>query len=158
MPVIRQVSAAEGGLASADRPSSSQYRIQRPTRVRYVVMGFLCVLAFLTYFDRVCIMRATGDIEHDLGISDTQMGMIFSAFWLAYALFEVPGGWLGDRFGTRSTLTRIVLAWSLFTALTGSAAGFTSLLVYRLLFGVGEAGGVFELAGVGGCGVLHPPP
>jgi len=135
-------------LASAPVSSPAQYQLSRPTRVRYVVMGFLCVLAFLTYFDRVCIMRATGDIERDLRISDTQMGMIFSAFWLAYALFEVPGGWLGDRFGTRSTLTRIVLAWSLFTALTGSAAGFTSLLVYRLLFGAGEAGAFPNMARV----------
>jgi ACS family glucarate transporter-like MFS transporter len=112
----------------------------RPTHVRYWVMLCLCVLSFLTYFDRSFITRIQGTIQHDLIISDTQMGFIFSAFWLAYALFELPGGWLGDRFGARGTLVRVVLAWSLFTALSGSAVGFISLLACRFLFGVGEAG------------------
>src|SRR5262249_58024010 len=103
-------------------------------------MAFLCVLSFLTYFDCVCIMRAQNDIQGDLGINDEQMGLIFGAFWLAYALFEIPGGWMGDRYGSRITLTRIVLAWSLFTVLSGSATGFVSLLTYRFLFGAGEAG------------------
>ncbi len=112
----------------------------RPTHVRYVVLTFLCALSFLTYFDRVCIMRAQPEIQRDLFVSDAQMGWIFSAFWLAYALFEIPGGWMAERFGARRTLTRIVLAWSLFTALSGSAGGFLSLLTFRFLFGVGEAG------------------
>ena len=102
-------------------------------------MAFLCAVAFLSYFDRVCIVRAQGDIQHDLHITDRQMGLILSVFWLGYALFEIPGGWMGDRFGARRTLTRIVVAWSAFTALSGMAAGFTSLFVYRLLFGAGEA-------------------
>src|SRR5260221_11827142 len=85
--------------------------IARPRHVRYGVMGFLCVLSLLTYFDRVCIMRVQENVQHDLSITDRQMGFIFSAFWLAYALFEIPGGWWGDRFGARRTLTRVVLAW-----------------------------------------------
>ena len=109
-------------------------------------MAFLCVLSFLTYFDRVCIMRAQGDIQKDLGLSDAQMGLVFGAFWLAYALFEIPVGWWGDRFGARRTLTRIVLAWSLFTALSGTATGFLSLLAFRFLFGVGEAGAYPNMA------------
>jgi MFS family permease len=123
---------------------------QSPTRQRYLVMAFLCVLSFLTYFDRVCIMRAQGDIQRDLQLSDEQMGLIFGAFWLAYALFEIPGGWMGDRYGSRVTLTRIVLAWSLFTLLSGSATGFVSLLTYRLLFGAGEAGAYPNMARVQG--------
>jgi MFS family permease len=122
--------------------------ITKATRQRYVVMAFLCVLSFLTYFDRVCIMRAQGDIQRDLDISDERMGLVFGAFWLAYALFEIPGGWMGDRYGARVTLTRIVLAWSLFTVLSGSATGFVSLLVYRFLFGVGEAGAYPNMARV----------
>src|SRR2546422_8714432 len=113
---------------------------RRPTHVRYGVMAFLCALSFLTYFDRVCIVRAQGDIQRDLGLSDTQMGTVLGAFWFAYALFESPVGWWGDRFGARRTMTRIVLAWSLFTALSGSATGFLSLLAFRFLFGLGEAG------------------
>jgi ACS family glucarate transporter-like MFS transporter len=118
------------------------------TRRRYVVMAFLCVLAFLTYFDRVCIVRGQEVIQRDLGMSDDQMGLIFGAFWLAYALFELPGGWLGDRYGARLTLTRIVLAWSFFTVLSGSATGFLSLLAFRFLFGAGEAGAFPNMARV----------
>src|SRR2546428_13986499 len=68
------------------------------------------------------------------------MGFVFSAFTLAYALFEVPSGWFADRFGARVTLTRIVIWWSAMTAATGLAGGLVSLLAVRLLFGVGEAG------------------
>jgi MFS family permease len=121
---------------------------EAPTRRRYVVMAFLCVLSFLTYFDRFCITRAQEDIQNTIGITDPQMGVIIGAFWLAYALFEIPGGWMGDRWGSRRTLARIVLAWSLFTMLTGSATGFISLLVFRFLFGAGEAGAYPNMARV----------
>ena len=131
-------------LSHADAPADDA----RPTHVRWQVMAFLCVLAFLTYFDRVCIMRAQVDIQRDLGLSDYQLGWVLGAFFLAYALFEIPGGWLGDRFGARGTLTRIVLAWSLFTALSGSATGFLSLLTFRFLFGAGEAGAFPNMARV----------
>lgn len=120
----------------------------KASTVRYRVMGFLCVLSFLTYFDRICIMRVQPEIQAELDISDQQMGLIFGMFWLAYGLFEIPTGWLGDRYGARVTLTRIVLAWSVLTALTGSAAGFWSLLTYRFLFGVGEAGAYPNMARV----------
>jgi MFS family permease len=119
-----------------------------PTRVRVKVMAFLCVLSFLTYYDRQCIVRAQKSIQEALAIDDGRMGLVFGAFWLAYALFEIPGGWLGDRFGARITLTRIVIAWSLFTALTGLATGFVTLLTYRLLFGAGEAGAYPNMARV----------
>lgn len=121
---------------------------QRPTRQRYIVMTFLCVLSFLTYFDRACIVRAQEDIQLDLNISDDQMGWILSIFWFAYAVFEIPGGWMGDRYGARVTLTRIVFAWSLFTVLSGCATGFISLFMYRFLFGAGEAGAYPNMARV----------
>ena len=111
-------------------------------------MAFLCVLSFLTYFDRFNIVRAQADIQRDLKLTDPQLGWIIGAFWLAYALFEIPGGWLGDRYGARGTLTRIVIAWSLFTALSGTATGFVSLLLWRFLFGVGEAGAFPNMARV----------
>jgi MFS transporter, ACS family, glucarate transporter len=75
-----------------------------------------------------------------LGISETQKAMLFNAFALAYALFEIPAGRWGDRYGSRRILTRIVLWWSVFTALSGAAWGFGSLVVIRFLFGAGEAG------------------
>jgi len=86
------------------------------TRVRLQVVALLCGLSFLTYYDRQCIVRAQEGIQQSLALSDEQMGLVFGARWLAYALFEIPGGWMGERFGSRATLTRIVLAWSLFTA------------------------------------------
>lgn len=121
---------------------------ERPTRVRFTVLAFLCVLSFLTYYDRQCIVRAQESIQTSLGITDERMGIIFGMFWLAYAVFEIPGGWMGDQVGTRFTLTRIVFAWSVFTALTGVATGFYSLLMYRFLFGVGEAGAYPNMARV----------
>ena len=68
------------------------------------------------------------------------MGLVFGAFGLSYALFELPMGLLGDRLGVRRVLTQIVLAWSMFTALTGAAWSLASLWVIRFLFGAGEAG------------------
>jgi MFS family permease len=112
----------------------------RPTRARYWVVVFAVTLAILAYIDRVCISQAAPVISRDLGLSKTQMGSVFSAFALAYALFEIPGGWLGDWMGPRRVLMRIVMWWSVFTAATGWAWSFTSLWVTRFFFGCGEAG------------------
>jgi MFS family permease len=97
-------------------------------------------LTAVAYLDRVCIATAAPAMKADLGLSDAQMGYVFSAFTLAYALFEVPSGWLADRFGPRLMLTRIVVWWSAMTAATGLVGGFVSLLAVRFLFGIGEAG------------------
>ena len=128
------------------QPSELNVSSQTASRVRFKVMAFLCVLSFLTYYDRQCIVRAQESIQTELSITDDQMGLIFGAFFFAYALFEIPGGWMGDRIGARFTLTRVVLAWSLFTALTGAATGFVSLIAYRFLFGMGEAGAYPNMA------------
>jgi MFS family permease len=120
----------------------------RPTHVRYRVLAFMCVLSFLTYYDRFSMLRAQQGMKDTLGLTDEQLGILIGVFFAAYSLFEIPGGWLGDRFGPRVTLARIVLAWSLFTALTGSATGFTTLLICRFLFGVGEAGAYPNIARV----------
>ena len=121
---------------------------QKPTRVRYVVMAFLCSLSFLTYFDRVSIMRAQSEIQADLHLDLDQLGYVLGAFWLAYGIFEIPSGWFGDSAGPRKTLLRIVIAWSLFTALTGTATGFISLIACRFLFGAGEAGAYPNMAAI----------
>ncbi len=112
----------------------------RPTRARYRVIVFAVALAVLAYIDRVAISQAAGPISRDLELSKSAMGLIFGAFGLSYALFEIPSGWMGDRIGPRAVLIRIVLAWSAFTALTGLAWSFVSLWVTRFLFGAGEAG------------------
>ena len=116
------------------------YKPMQPTRVRYGVVGFAVSLAVITYLDRVCISFAAPSIRHDLGLTAIQMGWAFTAFNLGYALFEIPGGYLGDWIGPRKVLTRIVLWWSFFTAATGWAWSYTSLVATRFLFGTGEAG------------------
>src|SRR5579875_602267 len=73
----------------------------RPSRARYVVLVFACTLALLSYLDRICIMQARGSIQTDLGWHDQDMGLIFDAFILGYLLWEIPGGWMGDRWGAR---------------------------------------------------------
>jgi MFS family permease len=111
-----------------------------PTRARRVLLAFALAVMAVAYLDRVCISTAAPFVKADLGLSDAQMGVVFSAFTLAYALFEVPSGWLADRFGARAMLARIVLWWSAMTAATGAATGFASLVALRWLFGMGEAG------------------
>ena len=110
------------------------------TRTRYWVVVFAITLAIIQYIDRVCISQAASDMRRDLTLTKEQMGYVFGAFTLAYALFEIPGGWLGDRYGSRKVLLRIVCWWSCFTAATGWAGGFASLIAVRFLFGAGEAG------------------
>src|SRR5205814_1066395 len=103
-----------------------------PTLVRYKVLGWMCALSMITYIDRVCIKQVGGEMRDTLGVSEAEFAWVFSAFGLAYALFEVPSGWLGDRFGPRRVLARIVLCWSLFTALTGCVWAFTLDSGYEL--------------------------
>jgi MFS family permease len=112
----------------------------RPTRARLVLVIWLCGLAGVLYLDRICMAQAARPIADALGLTNTQLGYVHMAFTLAYGLFEVPTGRLGDRFGSRAVLTRIVVWWSVFTALTGAAWGLPALLVIRFLFGAGEAG------------------
>ena len=112
----------------------------RPTRARQWVIFFAVTLAVITYIDRVCISQAAPHIQEELKLSDFQMGIVFAAFTLAYSLFEIPGGWLGDWIGPRKVLMRVVAMWSIFTAATGWAWNFASMVVCRFLFGAGEAG------------------
>ncbi len=121
-------------------PVPAHFTDERPSKTRYVVLGFLCTLAFVFYVDRICISKAVPMIEADLEITHTQMSYVLAAFTLAYSLFEVPTGWWGDKYGSRGVMTRIVIWWSVFTALTGRVGGLTSLIAVRFLFGSGEAG------------------
>ena len=110
------------------------------SRARHVVLWFATTLAIITYLDRVCISQAAPLMQQELGLTKIQMGYAFTAFGWAYALFEIPGGWLGDRIGPRQVLMRVVTMWSIFTVATGWAWNLSSLVVCRFLFGVGEAG------------------
>ena len=120
----------------------------RPTRVRWRILGLLFVISVVTYVDRVNISVAGKALMPAFGLSAVQMGTVFSAFVLGYALFQIPGGWLGDRWGARLVLAAAVLWWSLFTVLTAVVAqplivsgvgALGALLTVRFLIGVGEA-------------------
>ena len=112
----------------------------KPPRVRFVVLGYLAVLTFILYLDRVCIGKVGQRIRDEFGLSATELSYVFSAFGLAYTLFLPIAGRLADRFSGRVVLTVIVLWWSAFTSLTGLAGSFAMLLIVRFLFGAGEAG------------------
>jgi MFS family permease len=108
--------------------------------VRHKVLGMTVLLAAITYLDRVCISVTRDEIQRDLGLDLVQMGTVFSAFYVAYAAFEIPSGWWGDKVGSRRVLARIVTWWSAFTVLTGATFSYHSLVATRFLFGAGEAG------------------
>ena len=126
--------------ATPSPPSSTTREGLRPSHARYWVVAFAVALAVIQYIDKVCISQAAPFIQEDLHLSKGQMGWVFGAFTLAYALFEIPAGYLGDRFGPRRVLVRIVLWWSFFIALLGRMWNSTSLIVTQFLFGAGEAG------------------
>ena len=107
---------------------------------RGAIIGFGASLAALSFIDRAAISQMAPAIVKELHLSPAQMGLVFSAFGLTYAVCEIPSGWLCDRFGARRLLTRVVLLWSIFTAATGLVWSFPSLVVTRLLFGAGESG------------------
>lgn len=109
-------------------------------KIRHKVLFFLFLLSIITFLDRVCMNVVSKYVKEDLDLDNQSFGYILGAFSLAYALFELPTGILGDRIGPRKVLTRVVLWWSGFTALTGTAFGFVYLLIVRFLFGMGEAG------------------
>jgi len=110
------------------------------TRTRYTVLVFVFAAAFITYLDRVCMSVAAPAMQADLGLSQIQFAWVFTVFYIAYGVFEIPTAWLGDRWGQRLMLIRIVGCWSLFTMFTGMARSLPTLLVTRTVFGAAEAG------------------
>lgn len=123
-------------VTESSRVTTARFTISR----RHWILAGMFLLSMLLYVDRVCISSAKDAIAKDLGMDDTQMGWVLSIFALGYAVMQVPAGLLADRFGPRNILAAVVTFWSLFTGLTALARGFVSLLLYRFLFGSGEAG------------------
>jgi MFS family permease len=114
-------------------------------RVPHVILALLCLMYFITYIDRVNISTAASAIQDEFGFSKTQLGLIFSAFAYPYLVFQVIGGWVGDKFGARKTLFWCGLVWAAATMLTGFSGGLVSLFAARLLVGLGE-GATFPTA------------
>src|SRR5260370_17900958 len=101
---------------------------KQPTHARYRAVAFGVALSFITYIDRVAISQAAPAMAEELRLSTLQMGYVFSAFGITYALLEIPSGWLCDRIGAPKVLTRLVLWWPFFTPPTGFACNLPSLL------------------------------
>jgi sugar phosphate permease len=114
--------------------------ISRPTRVRYIVLALVVLVYFITYLDRVLLSNALPSIQKEYGFPIETMGLVMSCYSWAYALFQIPGGWFGDRVGPRIALASVVVWWSVFTLLTGLASSLPMLMVCLFLIGVGEAG------------------
>src|SRR5215468_8657654 len=123
-------------------PAPIQTPVQREgaTHIRHVVLGLTVAAYMITYMDRQILAVSRPVIQEQLGISLVMMGWITFGFRLFYGLFQIPGGWLGDKIGARRGLTVIVSWWSAFTALTGLAWNAVSMLVIQCFFGLGEAG------------------
>src|SRR3974390_1426641 len=110
------------------------------SHVRWVVLLLLCLMYLITYLDRVSLANTSTVIMKQDGFDKRTWGFILSAFVWAYALFQVPGGWLGDRFGPRRVLSVIMVYRTVIAVLTTLATGFLTLCGIRFLLGVGEAG------------------
>jgi len=133
--------AVENAIAvKPDAPTMDRTAVIAPTRVRHTVLWLTVAAYMITYIDRVAISAAVPSIQAEFGFSIVTMGWILGAYQLSYALFQIPGGWLGDRFGPRRALPAIVAWWSVFTAATALTWSATSMVVCRFLFGMGEAG------------------
>ncbi len=109
------------------------------------VLALLCAMYFITYVDRVNVSTAAAVFGKELSLSNTQVGFVFSAFAYFYLVFQIIGGWIGDRFGPRRTLTICSIIWAGATVLTGLAGGFASMVLARMLLGLGE-GATFPTA------------
>ena len=109
------------------------------------VLGLLCLMYFITYIDRVNVSTAAIQFGKEFELSNTQVGFVFSAFAYPYLLFQIIGGWVGDRFGPRRTLTICSFIWAGATVLTGFAGGLMSMVIARVLLGLGE-GATFPTA------------
>ncbi|MEX2287292.1 MAG: MFS transporter, partial [Planctomycetaceae bacterium] len=115
----------------------------QPVRLAIMQVVVLCLIAFASssaYLTRHCMAVANTQIQEDLEISSGQMGWIIAAYSVGYMVFQVPGGWLGDRFGTRSAFAGISALWSLFTIWTSWATSYVPMLLSRVAFGSAQAG------------------
>ncbi|MEN9574193.1 MAG: putative sulfoacetate transporter SauU [Verrucomicrobiota bacterium] len=113
-----------------------------PTQVRHRIVAVTTFTAVLLYLDRVCIAEIAklDTFQRELGLSKPDVGLVMSAFFYAYALAQVPAGWLADRFGARGMMAVYIALWSVGTVLTGWVNGFVSLVFVRVLFGIAQAG------------------
>ena len=121
-------------------PYENSSAVERPTRVRFVVVGMAILLGMVTYLDRATLGNLAKPMMCDLKLSQYQLSYAQTAFALAYGSFGILSAWWADRVGTRWMLTAVVIAWSVFTINTGLAQGMVSLIIIQFCFGAAEAG------------------
>src|SRR5579871_2068640 len=125
---------------AASTPASDEIAASKPTHTRWVVLVLLSFMYLITYMDRSNISVAEPEIAKQFGLSKEAMGLVLAAFTWAYALGQIPSGWLGDRFGPKRVLAIIMTLWSATAVMTGAAFGFASLFGARFLLGLSESG------------------
>lgn len=108
------------------------------THVQKYMLAIFCAMSFILYLDRVNLAAAAGPIKDELGLSNTTLGVAFSAFGYTYAVFQIIGGWFADKLGAKKTLIVCGSIWVVATIATGFVSGLTSLVLARLLLGIGE--------------------
>lgn len=133
MPDLTDTSATHAATAP-------EITASKPTYTRWLVLGLLSLMYLITYMDRSNISVAEPEIAKQFGLSKSAMGLVLAAFTWAYALGQIPSGWLGDRFGPKRVLSVIMTLWSATAVMTGAAFGFGSLFGARFLLGLSEAG------------------
>src|SRR5580692_13176963 len=99
------------------KQAQTSVNVAAPTRVRHIVLLLTVAAYMITYLDRVLLSAAVPSIQKEFGFSLITVGWVLWSYQIAYALFQIPGGWLGDRFGGRRALAGVVIWWSIFTAL-----------------------------------------
>src|SRR5262245_1027747 len=105
---------------------------------RWQVVWLLFTAGVINYLDRAALGIAAPLVAADLKLSTSAFGLVFSSFFVGYALFNFVGGWAADRYGAKRVMVGAMAAWSGFCAMTALAIGFNSLLIYRALFGAAE--------------------
>jgi MFS transporter, ACS family, glucarate transporter len=120
----------------------------RPTSVRYFILGLTVLVAVMLYLDRYCLGFVAGDIKNQLRLTQQEIDLLQGAFFLTYAVGQIPCGWLADRFGARLMLTFFLFTWSVLTGLMGLAHTFAALLLFRLGCGLFESGAYPACAGL----------
>lgn len=114
-------------------------------KTRHMILGVMCLMYFIAYIDRVNISVAAPLIREEMGLTSSQLGLVFSAFAYPYAAMQILGGWMSDKFGPKKVLIALSLIWGVATVLTGFAGSVLMLVVLRFALGIGE-GGAFPTA------------
>jgi sugar phosphate permease len=122
------------------KPDLPDPKAARPTHVRYVIVGLATAVSFLLYLDRFCLSIVERYIKADLQLTNVQVSLLMGAFFVPYALAQVPSGWLSDRHGARRMLSLYILLWSVFTGWMGVVGALAALMALRLACGLAQAG------------------